>query len=384
MPSIETSPPIRSRRTILSDELEAGWDGCSQTFVMARRSGADSDASRTTPRPCAKLALTAIDATAFFPKSGQTRMRGMVESRPDWLISPPARLGHAAGHVRGPKRTGEPLQDAAVNARIVGPPSKSTAPTPGTPADRPQFLGPKGAIPSRLRDRCRTSWTSGSTAARPTPSPWRGANDTRWPADLYLEGTDQARGWFQSSLLESLRHAGAGALRRGADPRLHHGRERREDVQVQGQHGRSAEGDRRQRRGDPAPVGGHGRLCRGPAHRQGHPADRHRRLPQAAQHPALSARRPGGLHWGGGGGPRRHAAAGTLRAAPAVGAGRPGARRLRRVPLQRRLAAGVGVRRPGAVGALLRHPQGRALLRRAVQPAPPRLPHGDGRGVRCG
>ena len=63
------------------------------------------------------------------------------------------------------------------------------------------------------------------------------------PADLYLEGSDQHRGWFQSSLARKLRHARPRALQGGADPRLHDGRQGHEDVQVARQHDRSAQGD---------------------------------------------------------------------------------------------------------------------------------------------
>ena len=68
------------------------------------------------------------------------------------------------------------------------------------------------------------------------------------------------------------------------------------------------------------------------------------------------------------------AAAGALRPAPAVGARRPSPLSLRRVPVQRRLAAGVGVRRPGTVGALLStsaRTRSTATRRRACAAAPP-------------
>jgi hypothetical protein len=81
--------------------------------------------------------------------------------------------------------------------------------------------------------------------------------DMHSPADLYLEGSDQHRGWFHSSLLESCRHARACALQGGADPRLRHGRAGPQDVEVAGQRHRPAEGDGAVRRRHPAPVGRH-------------------------------------------------------------------------------------------------------------------------------
>ena len=97
--------------------------------------------------------------------------------------------------------------------------------------------------------------------------------DLKWPADVYLEGSDQHRGWFHSSLLESLRHAGQGALRHRHHPWLHHGRGRPQDVEVARQPGLPAGRHQAVGRRHPAPLGGLDRLCRRPAHRPGDPED---------------------------------------------------------------------------------------------------------------
>ena len=60
-------------------------------------------------------------------------------------------------------------------------------------------------------------------------------------ADLYLEGTDQHRGWFHSSHVAGLRHAGPRTLSRGADPRVYAGRKGHEDVQIAGQYDRAGD-----------------------------------------------------------------------------------------------------------------------------------------------
>jgi isoleucyl-tRNA synthetase len=146
-----------------------------------------------------QLALAAIDATAFYPETGGRRMRGMVESRPDWLISRQRAWGTPLAMFVD-KRTGEPLLDAAVNARIVAAVKQHGADAWYT-FDPAVFLG-EGRDPAdyeQVQDILDVWFDSGSTHAFTL----EGREHTRWPADLYLEGTDQARGWFQSSLLES-------------------------------------------------------------------------------------------------------------------------------------------------------------------------------------
>jgi isoleucyl-tRNA synthetase len=149
-------------------------------------------------RTLRETALESIEATAFYPLAGKNRIRAMVESRPDWLISRQRAWG-APLAMFVDKETGQPLHDPAVNARIV-----ELIKAEGADAwfTRPMadFLGQHD--PERfekVEDILDVWFDSGSTHAftledRP---------HTHWPADLYLEGSDQHRGWFQSSLLES-------------------------------------------------------------------------------------------------------------------------------------------------------------------------------------
>jgi isoleucyl-tRNA synthetase len=165
-------------------------------------------------RTLRQTALAAIEATAFYPEAGRNRIRAMVETRPDWLISRQRAWGSPLAMFVD-KATGQPLRDADVNARIVDLIAVEGADAWFTrPAS--DFLG--GHDPDRyekVEDIMDVWFDSGSThafvledrAARnasswPDGSPRLGP-DTRWPADLYLEGSDQHRGWFQSSLLES-------------------------------------------------------------------------------------------------------------------------------------------------------------------------------------
>jgi isoleucyl-tRNA synthetase len=143
-------------------------------------------------------ALAAIDATAFYPAQGKNRIRAMVESRPDWLISRQRAWGTPLA-IFVDKETGQPLADPDVNARI-----QAAVAAHGADAwfTRPvsDFLGHHDpARYDKVDDILDVWFDSGSTHAFTLEN----RAHTRWPADLYLEGSDQHRGWFQSSLLES-------------------------------------------------------------------------------------------------------------------------------------------------------------------------------------
>ena len=145
-----------------------------------------------------ETALQAIDDTAFYPDIARNRIRSMVETRPDWLISRQRAWGSPLAMFVD-KTTGQPLHDEQVNGRIANLIAEEGADAWFT---RPSgdFLG--NHDPERyekVEDILDVWFDSGSTHAftledRP---------GSRWPADLYLEGSDQHRGWFQSSLLES-------------------------------------------------------------------------------------------------------------------------------------------------------------------------------------
>ena len=149
-------------------------------------------------------ALAAIDATRFTPEAGRARIRGMVETRPDWLISRQRAWGTPLAMFLD-RRTGEPLKDPAVNARIVEAMHMGGADAWFT-ADPADLLG-AGRNPAdyeQVTDILDVWFDSGSTHAFTLEGrPETGPDRSKWPADLYLEGSDQARGWFQSSLLES-------------------------------------------------------------------------------------------------------------------------------------------------------------------------------------
>jgi isoleucyl-tRNA synthetase len=149
-------------------------------------------------RTLRQTALEAIDETAFYPESGRNRIRSMVESRPDWLISRQRAWGSPLAMFVD-KATGQPLVDPDVNGRIVGLIAEEGADAWFT---RPaaDFLGNRDpAGYEKIEDILDVWFDSGSTHAFTL----EGRPDSRWPADLYSEGSDQHRGWFQSSLLEA-------------------------------------------------------------------------------------------------------------------------------------------------------------------------------------
>jgi isoleucyl-tRNA synthetase len=149
-------------------------------------------------RTLRETALESIEATAFYPAQGKNRIRAMVESRPDWLISRQRAWG-APLAMFVDKETGQPLHDPEVNRRIVEAIRAEGADAWFTRPDA-DFLGDHD--PQRfekIEDILDVWFDSGSTHAFVL----EGREHTKWPADLYLEGSDQHRGWFQSSLLES-------------------------------------------------------------------------------------------------------------------------------------------------------------------------------------
>lgn len=144
-------------------------------------------------------ALTAIDQVSWFPAQGKNRIRSMVEGRPDWNLSRQRAWGTPMT-LFVHKQTGEVLRDAAVHARIVEAVTNEGGDTWYT-SDASRFLSPEYNPDSyeKVMDILDVWFDSGCThefVLKDRP-------ELSWPADLYLEGSDQHRGWFQSSLLEA-------------------------------------------------------------------------------------------------------------------------------------------------------------------------------------
>ena len=146
-----------------------------------------------------QTALQAIEDTRWVPGSGQNRIRSMIETRPDWCISRQRAWGVPIA-VFVDKNTRQPLRDQGVIDRIAAAVETEGADVWFT-APASQFLGNAYNADDyeKVTDIVDVWFDSGSTHSfvleqRP---------DLQWPASLYLEGSDQHRGWFHSSLLES-------------------------------------------------------------------------------------------------------------------------------------------------------------------------------------
>jgi isoleucyl-tRNA synthetase len=148
-------------------------------------------------------AMQAIGDTTWFPPSGENRIAGMVKDRPDWVLSRQRAWGVPLA-IFVEKASGKILDDAQVNARIVTAFRDEGADAWfNSPASR--FLGDDRNPDDyeQVRDILDVWFDSGATHVFTVEQPL----EPEWPqkdhADLYLEGSDQHRGWFQSSLLES-------------------------------------------------------------------------------------------------------------------------------------------------------------------------------------
>ena len=146
-----------------------------------------------------KTAVAELGKTAFYPPAGKTRLTSMISQRPDWCLSRQRAWG-VPMTVFVHKETGEPLRDQAVIDRIV-----TAMRTEGADcwfaSDDSRFLGPdyNPADYEKVTDILDVWFDSGSTHAFVLEE----RADLSSPADLYLEGSDQHRGWFHSSLLQS-------------------------------------------------------------------------------------------------------------------------------------------------------------------------------------
>ena len=145
-------------------------------------------------------ALAAIDATDFYPGWGQARLHAMIANRPDWTLSrqrqwgvPMAFFLHRETGALHP-RTPELLEQVAQRIERGGIEAWQTL-------DPSELLGDEADAYEKNRDTLDVWFDSGTT--HETVLRGSHAAQSTFPADLYLEGSDQHRGWFHSSLLTS-------------------------------------------------------------------------------------------------------------------------------------------------------------------------------------
>ena len=197
----------------------------------------------------------------------------MVEGRPDWVLSRQRAWGVPITLFVKQGRQ-QYLADPAVNARIIAGVRRPAASMPGPKRARRNIWALTTS--ARTTNASPIFSTSGSIRAAPMPSCWNRAlaradapagHQGPW-ADLYLEGSDQHRGWFQSRCSNRCGTRGHAPYKAVLTHGFTMDQQGHENVQVAGQHHRSAQGDGNQRRGYHPPVGAVGRLHRGSPHRR--------------------------------------------------------------------------------------------------------------------
>ena len=189
-----------------------------------------------------ETALQAIDDTAFHPAAGRNRIRSMVEGRPDWLVSRQRAWGTPLAMYMD-KQTGQPLHDAEVDARIVAAIAEHGADIWFTAPDS-DFLGAHDADRyEKIEDILDVWFDSGlDPCLHHRPAHARAWLHRRPPVALARRPLSGGFGPTPRLVpvvaAGRLRHARPRPVQGDPDPRLHPGRERRETVEIQGQHHR--------------------------------------------------------------------------------------------------------------------------------------------------
>ncbi|WP_375607332.1 MULTISPECIES: isoleucine--tRNA ligase [unclassified Bartonella] len=143
-------------------------------------------------------ALDAVSKTRFIPPSGQNRLASMIEDRPDWVLSRQRSWGVPICIFAN--EDGVVLKDESVNERILRAFEVEGADAWFAEGARERFLGDRAHEPwMQVHDILDVWFDSGASHSFVLED----RADLKWPADVYFEGSDQHRGWFQSSLLES-------------------------------------------------------------------------------------------------------------------------------------------------------------------------------------
>ncbi|MFV2029757.1 isoleucine--tRNA ligase [Neisseria sp. S1] len=160
-----------------------------QWFIGMDKNGTDGQTLRN-------KAMKAVDATEFFPAWGRARLEAMIEGRPDWVVSRQRYWGTPMTFFVH-KETGELHPRSAELLEEVAKRIEEKGIEAWFALDAAELLGAEAADYEKLSDTLDVWFDSGSTHF----SVLKQREELAWPADLYLEGSDQHRGWFQSSML---------------------------------------------------------------------------------------------------------------------------------------------------------------------------------------
>jgi isoleucyl-tRNA synthetase len=146
-----------------------------------------------------KKALDAIAKVNWYPAQGKNRILSMIENRPDWVVSRQRAWGVPLS-IFYHKASGEPLVDTKLNEKIIKMYEEQGCDV-WFEKTKAELLGDEYNPDEyeKVDDILDVWFDSGCTHAFVLD----GKEDQIWPASIYLEGTDQHRGWFHSSLLES-------------------------------------------------------------------------------------------------------------------------------------------------------------------------------------
>jgi len=150
--------------------------------------------------PLRATALRGVENTRFFPAWGQARLHGMIANRPDWTLSRQRQWGVPMPFFIH-KETGELHPEALELLEAVAKRVEEGGIEAWQQLDARELLGDDASHYDKVKDTLDVWFDSGSTHF----TVLRGSHqdETGFPADLYLEGSDQHRGWFHSSLLVS-------------------------------------------------------------------------------------------------------------------------------------------------------------------------------------